>query len=181
MSEVDPNSDKPQGASEGPRLGPLQDDRRLTRQDLRRFGTVTAVLVAMFFLAIANKDRRELRRQGEPVDHTRRMMKTAKAGGQKGAIARFKLKLSKEDMLGDDGRALSNPVDMIIRDRENVHQSVHKDAEDQTDTFFTTAKKRAYWRAIMVVDPSVQSAVKMGHPTVMVTVFPHRIDVNLVH
>ena len=173
MNEHDSQGD-PSLNSENNSPGPKASDRGLTRQDLRRFGTVTAVLVAMLFLALANKGRRELRRQGEPSNRPSKYQLKAKP------IQQFKLKLSPADMKAPDGTALSDPVDMIIRDRENVHQKANRDPEDELDPFFTTPKKRAHWQAIMYVDPAVKKAVQTGHPTVLVSVFPQRLTVRLV-
>ena len=162
-SSPDDNSPEPQAGERG-----------LTNQDLRRFGTVTAVLVAMLFLALANKDRRELRRQGEVSNRPSKYQMKAKP------IKQFKLKLSPADMKAADGTVLSDPIDMVIRDRENVHQKGNRDPEDELDPFFTTPQKRAHWQTVMFIEPAVKKAVQTGHPTVLVSVFSQRLTVSLV-
>ncbi|MEE2786497.1 MAG: hypothetical protein VX589_04095 [Myxococcota bacterium] len=162
---------------EVPNDGPADNrESGLTRDDLRSFLTVTAVLVAMLFLALGLKHRRDVKRQGFAPEQTAIPSETTKKGQQR-EIGRFRLVLSHADRTDEDGLVITHVPDMIIRDREHYHQGGHRDEVDEGDTFFNTPQRRQFWRTRMNIHPEVTTATI--HRPLLVQLFHDRVLVRL--
>ena len=159
---------------------PSDDTERggnFSRDDFRRFATVTVVLVAMLFLALGLKHRRELKRQGFNAEK-KGAVPAAQPKRSAREVGRFKLSLSAADRQDSAGKPISRIVDMIIRDRQNYHQGLHRDEQDEGDTFFNTPQRRAFWRSRIEVHPSVTLGT-LEQP-LQVLLFQDRVVVTLV-
>ena len=150
--------------------------RSVSRDDLRRFFTVTVVLIAMLFLALGLKQRRDQKRQGFDVQKSDTVTAPQKQSGHR-EIGRFRLLISDLDRRDAAGETLNNVADMVIQDRSNYHQGIHRDDVDENDSFFNTPRRRKFWRTRIEVHPNV--TVEGINQPLLVQLFQNRVVVTL--
>lgn len=88
-------------------------------------------------------------------------------------ICSYVARLSPRDHRASDGYPLRDVAAIIRQDRANFHKFGVRDAEDEPDTFFGSARNRENLESMLRrrrFNPSVASAIINGNPLVQVNV-----------
>lgn len=90
--------------------------------------------------------------------------------------AYYVARLSAQDHISSNGAKLSDVASILRQDRANYHKFKKRDADDQTDDFFTSAKNRelieSYFNNVYSGDPMSakdKQAILSGTPLVRVS------------
>jgi hypothetical protein len=88
-------------------------------------------------------------------------------------VASYKAHLSSQDHFSSNGSRLSNAAAIIRQDRANYHKFGLRDAQDQSDDFFSNATNREALEQMLKrenISPGLSEAIINGRPFVIVKV-----------
>ena len=98
-------------------------------------------------------------------------------------LAQYTARLGAADHVTSSGTRLDTVAAILRQDRANLHRFGTPDPEDETDPVFVTAEARAGFERLVargLVRPEVRRAIISATPLVRVSVYPTRVDVELL-
>jgi hypothetical protein len=106
---------------------------------------------------------------------------TALAQGR--VLADYTARISAQDHVNSVGDRLDTAAAILRQDRANYHRFDQPDPEDEGDAVFDDRHERGRIERLMsrgVVRPDTSRAIINGTPLVRVTVYPTRMDVEIL-
>lgn len=94
--------------------------------------------------------------------------------GAQDLVARFTAYIAPADLRAADGRRLTEPWQVLARDRENVHALAVRQFADEPDPVFLSPEARAQLPALLAagwIEPEARQILRRGRGIVHVQVF----------
>lgn len=99
-------------------------------------------------------------------------------------LGSYVARISERDHQASDGYALDSAAQMVRQDRANWHKFHRRDADDESDSWFTTNDERADLQRMLerpgAMSASTKRAIVNGEPLIRVDVYENSVRVSIL-